>query len=230
MMKTITFETAARRTRLVQKAEQLLQRAIEEPSNGSSFNLEGGPARIILDIEDGIGEEGFRIRGEPGMPVEITGNDERGLVYGIGKFLRNARFENGSLSLGACRGTFVPVKPVRGMYFATHFHNWYHDAPVEKVVRYVEELALWGCNALSVWFDMHHYAGIDDPDAVKMLDRLRVILKSADGVGIRVGLTSLANEGYATSPSALREYFLRLVGYHGPFQAYVGGSAAPLMI
>ena len=101
-------------------------------------------------------------------------------------------------------GPAVPRLPVRGMYFATHFHNFYHDAPVEEVERYVEELALWGCNALSVWFDMHHYAGIDDPAAQVMVARLHAILKAAQGVGMVVGLTTLANEAYHTSPVALR--------------------------
>ena len=36
--------------------------------------------------------------------------------------------------------------------------------------RYVEELALWGCNTLAVWFDLHHYHGIDDPEARAMSD------------------------------------------------------------
>ena len=56
------------------------------------------------------------------------------------------------------------------MYFASHFHNFYHDAPVEAVERYVGELALWGINALMVWYDMHHFTGIDDPAAQAMTD------------------------------------------------------------
>ena len=30
--------------------------------------------------------------------------------------------------------TFTPVKPLRGMYFATHFGNFYHVAPIEEVL------------------------------------------------------------------------------------------------
>jgi len=52
---------------------------------------------------------------------------------------------------------------VRAVNFATHFHNFYHDAPVEEVQRYVEELALWGRNVLVARFDMHHDTGIDVP-------------------------------------------------------------------
>ena len=203
-MNAITFETIVKRTPLVQAAELLLQRTIEERTGVAPSKGEKPSAGIILNIKDGMGEEGFRIEGDPDGPVCITGNDERGLLYGIGKFLRISRFGNRSFSSGSWRGTCVPQKKVRGMYFATHFHNWYHDAPVEEIVRYVEELALWGCNALSVWFDMHHYKGIDDPDARKMLGRLHAILEAADRVGIRAGLNMIANEGYSSSPVELR--------------------------
>lgn len=203
-MDAIIFETIVKRTPLVQAAEQLLQRTIEERTGVSPSRGEKSSAGIILNIKDGMGEEGFRIEGDSGGPVTITGNDERGLLYGIGKFLRVSRFGNRFFSSGSWRGTCVPQKKIRGMYFATHFHNWYHDAPVDEIVRYVEELALWGCNALSVWFDMHHYKGIDDPGARRMLKRLRAILEAAERVGIRAGLTTIANEGYSSSPIELR--------------------------
>jgi len=93
---------------------------------------------------------------------------------------------------------------VRGIYLATHFHNFYHEAPVWEVQRYVEELALWGVNALMVWFDMHHYSGMDDPRAVEMIERLRAILRAGRDVGMKVGLGVLANEAYAASPPELR--------------------------
>ena len=150
-------------------------------------------SEIVLAIQPGIGREGFQIA-SAGAQTRIAGNDERGVLYGVGKYLRDPEW----------RGTSVPEKAVRGMYFATHFHNFYHDAPLEQVTQYIEELALWGCNVLSVWFDMHHYNGIADPVAQVMLDRLRALLRAANAVGMGAGLTMLANEGYANSPVALR--------------------------
>jgi hypothetical protein len=38
------------------------------------------------------------------------------------------------------------------------------------------------------------------------------------------------NETYEFLETALREYFLRLIGYHGPFLPYTGGAAAPIVI
>jgi len=154
--------------------------------------IHGG--RAILQITPGIGVEGFRIEEAGRETVCIAGNDECGLLYGVGKFLRDP----------AWRGTSVPEKPIRAIYFATHFHNFYHDAPMEKVIQYIEELALWGCNTLTVWFDMHHYTGIDDPAAQAMIVRLRAFLRAAESVGMRPGLLFLANEAYANSPESLR--------------------------
>lgn len=146
-----------------------------------------------LAIDPTIGPEGFRIEDAPDG-VRIVGNDERGVIYGVGKFLRDP----------AWRGTSVPKLPVRGIYFATHFHNFYHDAPIELVQRYVEDLALWGINSLTVWFDMHHFDGIKDPAAQAMLDRLKAIFGTARSVEMDRGLVLIANEGYNNSPVEMR--------------------------
>jgi hypothetical protein len=165
-----------------------------------------GPAEFTLElrIAPGIGAEGFRIEDVSPGRVRIAGNDERGALYGAGKFLRSSRCQPTRFTPGAWRGTSVPEKPVRGIYFATHFFNFYHDAPVEDVQRYVEDLALWGFNVVNVWFDMHHFNGIDDPAAQAMIARLHAILQAANRIGIGASLAFLANEGYANSPAEMR--------------------------
>lgn len=150
------------------------------------------PALDLAPSPD-LGAEGFRLE-DAGPGLRLAFADERGLLYGLGKLLREP----------AWRGTSVPRLPVRGIYFASHFHNWYHDAPLAEVERYVEDLALWGVNSLQVWLDLHHYTGIDDPAAVAMTERLRAILAAGKRVGMAAGLCSLANEGYAGGPPELR--------------------------
>ena len=187
-MKTLIIDPAFSVTPLATKALAILKRELAE-RQGIRVKRNGGPADLTLDIAPGIGEEGFRIS-EDGRGVRLEGNDERGLIYAVGKYLRDP----------AWRGTSVPDKPFRCIYFASHFHNVYHDGPVEFIQQYVEELALWGCNVLAVWFDMHHYTGMDDPAAQAMVARLRAILKAAQDVGMTLDLTCLANEGFASSP------------------------------
>jgi hypothetical protein len=160
--------------------------------------------KVELAIAPGIGREGFRIEERPGGGVKIVGNDERGVLYGVGKFLRTSRYDKRGFTPGVWRGASVPQKPVRGIYFATHFHNFYHDASVEEVQRYVEDLGLWGYNAVVVWYDMHHFEGVDDPKAVAFRARLYATLAAARRIGVDVGLGVIANEAYNGSPSTLR--------------------------
>ncbi len=168
--------------------------------------LPGVPVTLVRDAT--IPAEGYAI----GDGATIAASDDLGFVAGVGKYLRDP----------AWRGAAAPSKPFRTIYFATHFHNWYHNAPLEEVEAYIQELALWGYNQLAVWFDMHHYTGIDDPAAVEMIARLKAMLAAANRIGMGAALLFLANEGYANSPEHLRAdwrsdqhgYFRWLAHYH----------------
>jgi len=71
-----------------------------------------GEASLVLElaIESDIGAEGFKITDGAGGSVRIIGNDERGLLYGVGKFLRTGRYDEGGFTPGTWRGTSVPQK------------------------------------------------------------------------------------------------------------------------
>ncbi len=195
----------------------IAKRQIEDRSAAKVAVTGKADHTIRLAIQAGIGAEGFRIENEPGGAIRIVGNDERGLLYGVGKFLRVSGYAGGLFTPGAWRGASAPEKPVRGIYFATHFHNFYHDAPVAQIERYVEDLALWGINTFTVWFDLHHYRGIDDPDAQRMIARLKAVLGAAKRIGLSAGLLFLANEAYANSPEELRADYT--AGHDGYSQA-----------
>jgi hypothetical protein len=226
MSAAIKIACQAPGTALTRKALELLRRTIRERSGVPVATAHN--ADVVLDIRPGVGREGFSIEGDPGGDVRIVGNDERGLIYGVGKFLRTSGFDPGKFTPSRWRGRSVPAKPVRGMYLATHFHNFYHDAPVKEVCRYIEELALWGCNALSVWFDMHHYDGMSDPAATKMAERLRTILTAANEVGMGACLGTIANEGFNNSPQALRaDWTAGHDGYFAPPGAHYQREICP---
>ena len=172
------------------------------------------PLTVALSVESGMGTEGFIITDGKAGTIRIIGNDERGVLYGIGKFLRTSSYGKNGFTAGAWRGESVPAKLVRGIYFATHFHNFYHDAPVEEIARYVEEIALWGCNNLTVWYDMHHFNGFKDPEAVEFRKRLVGILQAARDLGIGISFGGLGNEGYANSPRDIRSKGGKRGGYY----------------
>ncbi len=168
-------------------------------------NTGGTPDLVIaLTYDSRIGNEGFRIEDAGPGHIRIAGDGNLGLLAGIGRFLRESRYGQDGFEPGAWRGTSIPEKPVRGIYFASHFYNYYQEAPLAEVERYVEDLGLWGFNTLHVWFDMHHFKGIQDPAAQSMLARLRVLHSAARRIGMRIGLCVLGNEAYADSPPELR--------------------------
>lgn len=96
------------------------------------------------------------------------------------------------------------VYPVRGVYFATHFGNWYERASDRELADYVSELKHWGCNSIAAWLDMHDYAGMDDPRMAVRLGRIKRIFQACNAHGVQKNLLFLANEAFKTSPAGLR--------------------------
>ena len=203
-VKSVRLVLPAQAGPVVENIGQLVARQIQQRCEAKVIKEGEAPLTVELAIASGIGSEGCRIEDRPGGGVRIVGNDERGVLYGAGKFLRSSRYDQGGFTPGGWRGTSVPTKPTRGIYFATHFHNYYHEAPVEEIGRYVEDLAMWGLNELIVWYDTHHFDGADDPDAVAFRTRLHAIMKAAKRIGMDVSLLVIGNEAYANSPAALR--------------------------
>lgn len=184
----------------------IFRRRLETRFGVQVLTYDEGDLDIELSIKPNIGTEGFQIKDDANGRIQIIGNDERGLLYGVGKFLRTSYYDRkiNSLIPGTWQGISVPKKEFRGIYFATHFHNFYHEAPIEEIQTYLEDLSLWGYNTVLVWYDMHHFTGINDPKAKEMITRLRGILKSAKDIKLKVGLLVIGNEAYNNSPIELR--------------------------
>lgn len=202
--RSLNIQLVAPRSMVLDREVEILASRIQERADiKATFSGQAG-CSVELDVQKGIGIEGFRIEDVTPGAVRIVGNDNRGLLYGIGKFLRSNTYQQGSFTLGNWRGTSVPDKPLRGVYPATHFFNFYHVAPVEQLQRYMEDLALWGYNLVVFDFDMHHYEGIHDPAAQAMLNRMNVIGRTARNVGLEIGLGMAVNDAYMNSPVAMR--------------------------
>ena len=188
----------------MKRIASVFARQVEERCSAKVTTQREAPLTVTLKVDPAIGKDGFRIKDRAAGVIEVIGQNERGVLYGLGKLLRTSRYSDDGFAAGKWRGESVPQKPIRGIYFATHFHNFYHDAPVEKIQRYVEDLALWGFNSLVVWYDMHHFNGFDDPEAVAFRARLRAILLAAKRIGMDVWLGVVGNEAYGNSPAEIR--------------------------
>lgn len=199
------FACAVSKTPTIASVIRLLGRYLRERSGVQAIEVADREAALWLDVQPGVGAEGFRIEADAAAGrYRIIGHDERGLLYGVGKFLRASTFREGAFEAGAWQGVSAPRQSLRGMYFATHYFNCYHVGGLERIQRLIEDLALWGGNTLTVWFDMNHFHGLQDPQAQRMTTRLKQILRAANSVGMGAGLMLLANEAYADSPMELR--------------------------
>jgi len=187
-----------------QNLAALFVRQVQQRCNAKVDAASDAALTVELAIEPGLGVEGFRIADGKAGTIRILGHDVRGVLYGIGKFLRTSRYDQGGFTAGTWRGTSAPEKPVRGIYFATHFHNFYHAAPITEVRQYVGDVALWGYNVLLVWYPMHVFSDFNDPAAIQFRARLHAILEAAHAIGLEVAWGVLGNEGYRNSPDAIR--------------------------
>ena len=153
-----------------------------------------------------LASDGFHIATTPDASgrIYLIGDSPSGVVAGVGRLLRLARYRDGAVAIPETTLTDAPALPVRGIYFATHFHNFYHVAPLAEIDDIIEEHALWGGNHLIVWFDMHHFQSFDDPAAQEHLRRLQHFAETAQAVGMKFGLGFIANEAYDSSPEELR--------------------------
>lgn len=88
-----------------------------------------------------------------GGKAEISAGRVRGLVFGAGLLLREIRYDDGCFRIQDGEYRFVPEKPFRQCYIARHFDNWYHRATSEEIIRYIEDMALWGINSIHMHLD-----------------------------------------------------------------------------
>ena len=169
---------------------------IEERS-GARIIKDGNAELIVeLSVTPVIGTEGYEIINDSNGNIQIRGNDQRGILYGVGKFLHTSSYSKNGFIAGEWRGKSVPKKPIRGIYFAVHMGNFYETAPIEKIERYVEDLALWGINSLLV--------------VPSQTERTERILSTAKGLGMTTGILIETNaiapipEGLEADPSGGR--------------------------
>ena len=115
--------------------------------------------RLSADFCDGGLEISFQVDALLGNPESykitekngawcVVGSDELGLYYGVGKLLHSAKWGKDSFSPVATDGVVSAACDFRAIYFAIHFYNWYQNASIEELERYLEDLLLWGYNTI----------------------------------------------------------------------------------
>jgi len=139
--------------------------------------------------------DGYRIEANA-AEIRVLGNTPVSFNAAVGDLVRHQHTEIRSKSVDFFSG-------FRSVYFANHFYNYYHAAPVEELCEYLESLALWGETTLSLWFDMHHFTSISAPEADAMLAKMVRLFEKARSLGMKTSLTRLPNEYYMGAPKEL---------------------------
>ena len=185
---------------LVARTFAILKARIEQRCAANVVEI-GDRPQIILTLDNRLPAEAFQLD-EIGAAVRVAGGSSQGLLYGVGKFLRTSRYDR-TFQASAWRGTSKPRGSVRGVYFASHFHNWYVQASEAELTRYLEDLALWGVNAIMVIFPMINLQDWRDPEAGPAMDMVRKYARTAHELGIQFA-TGINNTMFIGAPANIR--------------------------
>lgn len=153
-----------------------------------------GGLDIELTVRDGLGREHFEIETGPPGRLRVVGGDERGVFYGVGQLLRSCVFAPGSLTPQVRPGPSGPGKPLRGMYLASHFGNFWEIGRPERVREEIEELALWGANSLTVIYPVDQFTAVDGEASQRYIARLNALGTIATACGMDFGLIISLNQ------------------------------------
>jgi hypothetical protein len=99
--------------------------------------------------------EGYQIgvaRGEKAPVIWVAGNDARGVLFGVGRLLRELRMDRRSISLPAnFQEASAPRTPLRGHQLGYRPKtNSYDGWTVALWEQYIRDLAVFGCNAIEL--------------------------------------------------------------------------------
>lgn len=123
----------------------------EPPANGYMIVLSlGNPAK-----NNSVKPEGYKLKiekKEGNTKLTISGTDGRGVLYGVGKFLRIMEWKKGEHSLPAYMDiTSSPAYPMRGHQIAYRtLANSYDSWTPEIYEQYIRDLALFGNNSIEL--------------------------------------------------------------------------------
>ncbi|NLV75153.1 MAG: hypothetical protein GXY52_10825 [Chloroflexi bacterium] len=184
------------------RASSVLTTRVRERFPATFTPADPNAADIILGIDRNLPQEAYAIEAA-GEGVRVTGGSSRGLLYGVGQLLRTSRYSSAGMQISEWRGASLPQGSVRGMYFASHFDNWYMRASRGELECYIEDLALWGTNTVMAIYPAIDLMGWQDPAAEGALQHLRSIAHLTHAIGLQFA-TATGNTWFKGTPVGLR--------------------------
>ncbi len=118
-------------------------------------DLQTSGIEIRFQIDPQLQDDEYRLECQADRALLIAGGTS-GIFAAMGDYLLHCSFDgHGNWIPFQGNRSFRPKNPIHGMYFASHFQNFYEAAPIKRVYEVIEDLALRGCNAFMLWYDMH---------------------------------------------------------------------------
>jgi len=110
------------------------------------------PYRNAVSALPELKSEGFKLATGPSNTLIIAGKDARGILYGVGRFLRKAEMTRGKLDIdGRLAISTSPRYPMRGHQLGYRPKTNAYDAfTVAGFDQYIRELALFGANTIEI--------------------------------------------------------------------------------
>ena len=150
--------------------------------------------------------EGFRIRTDSKIRAAVVaGNDARGILFGVGRLLRELRMSRGKVTVSAGWALdSAPQYPIRGHQLGYRPKtNSYDGWDLRQWDRYIRELAIFGANSVEL-IPPH---SDDDPDSPHFprppAEMLEGMSRLCDEYGLDVWLWSAALEKDYTDPAVV---------------------------
>jgi hypothetical protein len=147
-----------------------------------------------------LGAEGFFLQAA-GHNLFVVAKEGRGLIYGVGKLLHTAKYGPSSMHSAIPEGIEKPRMHDRVLYLAIHCDNFYEVQPAPAIYPIIEDAALWGTNAVSVWLDQSEYndpfdSSVNNTDVRRVWDKEKEVLLFAQNLGLKPGFVISANDIY----------------------------------
>lgn len=148
--------------------------------------------KSLSEEADRSGPEGFRLatRETPGSEpaVLLLGKDERGILFGCGRLLRELRMTGGAVSLdGSIDIRSSPAQPLRGHQLGYRPKTNSYDAWTPEIwEQYIADLAVFGTNAIELIPPRSDDADQSPHFPLPKIDMMERMSKIADDFGLDV--------------------------------------------
>lgn len=109
---------------LTVRAADIFTRTVENKAGRPLVSAFEGGLTLSLREDADIPAEGFRVEKMGRNNLVVSASEGHGFLYGLGHVLHRGCLSDTGFIPGDCEGLSVPDKPVRGIYFATHFNNF----------------------------------------------------------------------------------------------------------